>query len=329
MGAATISYNRENYKKIRAEYAEKPHVARAAADAKRDELWKKVPGVAEIDKLLSATGLKIFSLAGEGREGLDEKLAALKEENKTLREKRAKLLESAGYPSDYSDIVYECNICNDTGFCDGQMCQCMKKALVMAGYESSGIGDLIKTQSFENFSFNYYKGENRNIVEHIFSRMKHYAETFSAKNAENILFIGNTGLGKTHLSTATAKVIIDRGFDVVYDSAQNIFFDFENERFHSVRDTEMGAATERYFECDLLIIDDLGTEVASSFTVSCLYNIINTRQNRNKATIISTNLDSSELRRRYSDRITSRIFGEFFPFFFKGDDIRSQKLNKK
>ncbi|MBR5453392.1 MAG: ATP-binding protein [Clostridia bacterium] len=328
MGAATISYNRENYKKIRAEYADKPHVARAAADAKRDELWKKVPGVAEIDKLLSATGLKIFSLAGEGRVGLDEKLAALKAENKALRDERARLLKEAGYPADYSDIVYECNICNDTGFCDGQMCGCMKKALILAGYESSGIGDLIRTQSFENFSLDYYKGEARTIAEHIFSRMKHYAETFSEKKSENILFIGNTGLGKTHLSTATAKVIIDRGYDVVYDSAQNIFFDFENERFHSARDTEMGQATERYFDCDLLIIDDLGTEISSAFTVSCLYNIINTRQNRNKATIISTNLDSGELRRRYSDRITSRIFGEFFPFFFKGDDIRSQKIKK-
>ncbi|MBR6557414.1 MAG: ATP-binding protein [Clostridia bacterium] len=325
----TISFNRENYRKIRTEYAEKPHVARAAADAKRDELWKKVPGVAEIDRQLSATGLKIFSAAGAGREGLDDKLAALKSENKALREERARLLAEAGYPADYSDIVYECDKCSDTGFSDGQMCACMKRALTLAGYESSGIGDLIKTQSFDNFSLDYYKGEDRAIAELIFRKMKHYAETFNPDRADNILFVGNTGLGKTHLSTASAKVIIDRGYDVVYDSAQNIFFDFENERFHSSRNTEIGDATDRYFDCDLLIIDDLGTEMASAFTVSCLYNIINTRQNRNKPTIISTNLDSAELRRRYSDRITSRILGEFFPFFFKGNDIRSQKLNKK
>ncbi|MBQ2766264.1 MAG: ATP-binding protein, partial [Clostridia bacterium] len=150
--------------------------------------------------------------------------------------------------------------------------------------------------------------------------------SFDGVNGENVFFCGTTGLGKTHLSTAIAKTLIERGFDVVYDTAQNILSDFEYERFGRSYGDDSESRTDKYFDCDLLIIDDLGTEMTNQFTVSCLYNIINTRINHSKSMLISTNLTQNEIRERYSDRITSRLFGDFMVMRFVGKDIRLQKL---
>jgi len=161
----------------------------------------------------------------------------------------------------------------------------------------------------------------------ILKTVRQYAKDFTTDKARNMLFLGPTGLGKTHLSTSLAKVIIDRGYDVVYESAQNIFSDFEYDRFKSgYSEDRSGGRASKYLECDLLIIDDLGTELSNQFTISCLYNIINTRINREQSTIISSNMTQNDLRERYADRITSRLLGEFKVLFFMGEDIRAQKL---
>lgn len=319
-----MSYNDKNYAKIREEYREKPQRARAEAEAREAELWSKVPGVSEIDRILRATGPRILAASSLGRDGLDDRINAIKKEITELRTRRGELLIAAGYPADYSDIKYECPACRDTGYVGVNMCDCMKRALSGAGYVSAGIAALIARQSFDNFSLNYYVGADRQKMEFALSKVKNFADNFTAETAESFLFLGGTGLGKTHLSTAAAKTVIDRGYDVVYETAQNMFADFETERFHS--DKESARETSRYFECDLLIIDDLGTEVSNNFTVSCLYNVINTRQNERKPMMISTNLDAAELRRRYSDRITSRLLGEFLLLMFSGEDVRLQKI---
>lgn len=321
-----MSYNEKNYTKIREEYREKPQRARAEAEAREAELWAKVPGVAEIDRLLRQTGPRILAASSLGRDGLDDRINAIKSEITELRDRRAALLNAAGYPADYSDVKYECEACRDTGYVGVNMCDCMKRALSGAGYVSAGIAALISRQSFDNFSLDYYSGADRQKMEFALSRVSEFARGFSADTADSFLFLGGTGLGKTHLSTAAAKTVIDRGYDVVYETAQNMFADFETERFHP--DRESARETSRYFECDLLIIDDLGTEVSNNFTVSCLYNVINTRQNERKPMMISTNLDAAELRRRYSDRITSRLLGEFLLLMFSGEDIRAQKLRR-
>jgi DNA replication protein DnaC len=154
---------------------------------------------------------------------------------------------------------------------------------------------------------------------------RRYAEEFSEKTSDNILLTGATGLGKTHLSTAIGQEVIRRGFDCVYVSAQNLLSDFEYERFgRSYRD-DSPDRTEGYFRCDLLIIDDFGTEMGNQFTVASLYNLINSRMNAGKPMIINTNLSSGEIRSRYDDRIASRLFGEFIFFRIQGTDIRQQK----
>ena len=142
------------------------------------------------------------------------------------------------------------------------------------------------------------------------------------------VILGKTGLGKTHLSSAIARRVIEEGFDVFYVTAINMVSDFEAEQFGSHRGVK-GEFTDKYFECDLLILDDLGTEVTNQFTNSCLYLVLNNRINLRRPTIINTNLTSKEIRARYTDRIASRILGEFKPFVFAGTDIRRQKLSEK
>ncbi len=320
-----MGYNPENYRKIREEYEGKAQRARDKAARRAEELHAKIPDVERIDKILSETGLRIFAESMKGRDGLDERLSTLKAENNELREVRAKILEAYGYPADYSSVRYECEKCNDTGFVGTKMCECMRSELILAGYESSGIGRLIKTQSFESFSLEYYRQTNEQLesMSRILAACMSYAEEFEPEKSGNLLFMGTTGLGKTHLSTAIAKKVIEKGYDVVYETMQNILSDFESQRFgHSYENQ-----TERYFTCDLLIIDDLGAELTNQFTVAALYNLLNTRINNSKPMIISTNLGVKEIRERYNDRITSRLFGEFETKMFFGKDIRLMKLN--
>ncbi len=322
-----MAYNAENYKKIAAQYKDKNLRAKEAAEARREELHRNLPQVAEIDRALSATGLRIMREALKGKEGLDVRIRKLEEGNNLLLEARREILRANGYPEDYSSVHYECEECQDIGFVNGKMCKCMRRALTLAGYESSGVLKLIEKQNFDTFDLNYYKGAERRNMEQILEISKDYALNFHDDTMRNLLFMGDTGLGKTHLSSAIAKVVVDRGFDVVYESAQKIFSDFEAEKFGRVPQGEN--RTERYLACDLLIMDDLGTEMQSAFTVSCLYYLINTRLINEKSMVISTNIDKEEFSRQYTDRITSRLLGEFTVCVFAGTDIRSQKLIRR
>ena len=304
-----MAYNPENYKRIAAQYKDKNLRAKEAAEARRAELHEKLPQVAEIDRALSATGLRIMREALNGREGLDARIRKLEEGNNLLLEARREILRANGYPEDYSSVKYECEECQDVGFVNGKMCKCMRRALTLAGYESSGVLKLIGKQNFDTFDLTYYEGAERANMERILDRAKRYAAGFDGKHMRNLLFIGTTGLGKTHLSSAIAKEVVEGGFDVVYESAQRIFSDFEAEKFGRAAAGEN--RTERYLSCDLLIIDDLGTEMQSQFKVSCLYHLVNTRLISEKSMIISTNIRKEELLAKYTDRITSRLFGEF------------------
>ena len=326
-----MGFRRENYRKIKREYEGKHLRAAEAAEERKRELHRKVPEIAEIDRILSETGLKIFEATTRYKgESLQARLAALRAENEALLRDRAEVLSFHGYPADYSDVKYECNDCADTGFVGITMCHCMKEKLILAGYESSGIGSLIRAKTFDNFDPKAQRGDPKaeKNTAMVYDFCRRYAEGFEGEGAPNLLFIGATGLGKTHLSTAIAGRVIERGYDVVCETAQNFFADFEYERFNRPygREESEESRTDRYFECDLLILDDLGTELSNQFTVSCLYNILNTRLNRGKPILINTNLTRDELNKRYSDRIASRLFGEFLPMIFLGRDMRELRL---
>ncbi len=323
---------RENpaYARIREEYATKYLIAREEADLRRAEIHLAIPEVAEIDRALGRTGLSLMEASMQG-EDVQARIAAVRRTNEDLRHVRAELLTAHGYPADYTEVRYECPLCNDSGFVDTKMCICMKKKLVEAGFEASGMGNLLREQGFEDFGLTYYQSDPTALrrMEQNLARMRLYTETFEAGKSGNLVLFGGTGLGKTHLSSAVARGVIERGCDVFYVSAVSMLSDFERERFGNSAGGETGVGTDRYFSCDLLIIDDLGTEVNNQFTTSVLYNLINTRLNKRQSTIINTNLTQDEFRKRYWDRITSRVLGEYTVLPFLGTDVRAQKLSRK
>lgn len=328
-----MGFNRENYRRIKEEYDGKSRRAENEARARCDELHLRFPEIAEIDLQLNQTGIEIFeaTVKYHGNE-LQKEMSAIKDKNRVLLDKRAAILRENGLPSDYSDIRYECSDCSDTGYIGINMCHCMREKLVCAGYDSSGIGNLIRKKKFDNFDptrQNDKRAVDNNTL--VYRYCKNYAERFDVKKSGNILMIGGTGLGKTHLAAAITGKVVERGYDVVCETAQNLFSDFEFERFgrsYSTQGEGDSKKTDKYFECDLLIIDDLGSEMTNQFTVSCLYNIVNTRMNRGIPTIINTNLTRDDINKRYTDRIASRFFGEYQVMVLLGTDMREQNLNR-
>ena len=309
-------YGYDNYRKVKDDIEKKRLSAIAVADARNERLRAECEEIRKIDAELVKTGLSIFKAACEGRD-----LTPIKERNLALTKRRVQIIKSLGYPEDYTEVKYSCKTCSDSGFIDGKMCNCFREALLRENILSSGIGNLIDRQSFDNFSLNGYDDDTREVMNANLIIAKRYAETFS-KDAKNLLLIGPTGTGKTHLSTAIAKTVIEAGYEVIYDSAQNIMSAFEEDKFRSGFGPYEPKAT-KYLECDLLIIDDLGTEFISAFTLSALYNLLNSRMNKSLPTVISTNLDRSSLEKIYEDRIFSRIIGQdTFQLTFVGPDRR-------
>ncbi len=322
-----MAYNKKDLARIKKEYSEKYIKARLDADMRRQELHERYPDIKAIDNILSKTGLEIMGIISkESPETAASKVIELKKRNESLLTERAVTLREYGYPSDYSDICYECEKCGDTGYVDTKMCDCMRRALILAGYESSGLGKLIRTQSFDNFSLEYYTdNKERERMEHNVRVLRRFAENFDAKDDFSFLLTGATGLGKTHLSTAVAKTVIDRGYDVAYITSVRMINDFEERRFHRT-DKDDIPDTSRYYDAQLLIIDDFGTEMLNQFTLSCIYDVINTRINNGLSTIINTNLSKLELEKKYGDRIASRLFGEYTALLFLGTDMRYRRL---
>ncbi len=291
------------------------------------EVSARIPEFREIDRQLSGIGLKVLSASASPN--AERSIEAVHAEYDALADRKRQLLAEYGYPSDYCDIKYHCPKCSDTGYVDVNICECLRKELIVASLEASGLYSLVETQSFQTFSLDYYEKDDKIIMKQNALRLWSFANNFVSGKSESFLFIGATGLGKTHLSSAVARVLIERGEYVVYESAITLFADFEAKRFGTNSyNSETGDDVERYTDCDLLIIDDLGCEVTNSFTLSCLYNIINTRLMRHGSTIINTNLSQAELRKRYSDRIISRILGEYIPLNFRGLDVREQKIRR-
>lgn len=297
-------YGYDNYQKVKEQLETRRENAMREAEARDAELRIESPEIRQIDSELTGTGLLLFKTACAGGD-----LTAIKERNTALVKKRREVLVSLGYPEDYSEIKYSCPKCCDTGYVGQKICSCFREALIKENIRSSGIGNLIEKQSFDNFDLSIYEDDaTKKEMAHNLKEAKKYADEFS-RDSKNLLLIGTTGTGKTHLTTAIAKTVIENGFEVLYDSAQNIVAAFEYDRFKSGYG-QYEARGEKYLECELLILDDLGTEFSNQFTVSCIYNLLNTRLNKGLPTIISTNLGAGELLSRYEDRIYSRILGQ-------------------
>ena len=307
-----MSYDGKLMRRAMVRFEEAKQRRADALHARERAVYAAVPRIAEIDTALRETMSKLISSAL--RRGTDPRPAieALKEENLALQRERAELLVAHGYPADYLEDKPNCPLCGDTGWRGSEVCSCLNDYYARVQLEElSRLLDL-GTQSFETFSFDVY------------SPYAPLDQDISPRSG-NLLLSGDPGLGKTFLSACIARVVSETGHSVVYDTAAHIFERFEAQKFS--RD-ETGGADEdvsRLLRCDLLIIDDLGTELTTEFVRSAFYQIVNTRLMTNKKTIISTNLSPAELSRRYGANILSRIEGAYriLPFF--GDDIRKQK----
>lgn len=293
---------------------------------RRDELFAKIPALRELERRLRTLMPGVMKAALDGKNAA-EAVKEIEQQSTELKMRRAELLVAHGYPSDYLDPIHSCKKCGDSGYIMGKPCSCLN-----ARYEFELTRELsylfsLGDESFETFRLDYYSSQidpdtgvsPRECMEYVYGVCVDYAECF-CKNSGNLLFQGGTGLGKTFLSACIARVVARLGFSVVYDTAVSALDAFEAEKFG--RETSDPGRTRRLLECDLLILDDLGTEMSGSFALSALYTLINSRLIGRKKTIISTNLLDSELTRRYSPQICSRLEGEYQKLAFLGDDIR-------
>lgn len=290
-------------------------------DRRISEINDRIPQIREINMQLYNTGRELIKIMmSKDKKDSAEKLKQLESFNLGAQSMMRQLLSANGYPEDYLEIRYTCSKCNDTGYSEGKLCGCVKKLCGSLAASELNKNAQLQLSSFDTFSLSYYKGEAYQTMSRIFDFAKRYAENFST-NSESILMFGKTGLGKTHLSLAIANRVLERGYSVIYDSIINVLRNIEQEHFSREHSSE---TIKHIMDAELLILDDLGTEYETGFYSSTIYNIINTRLNSGRPTIISTNLDYMGIRRRYDERVVSRITAVYTCMEFKGEDVRYQ-----
>lgn len=325
-----------NRAELRLKQAQKAH--QQAQARRRAEIYRALPRAAEIDRQLRQTAPRILALSLRQGLGQEEALAALRRENLALQDEEAALLDQAGFPHDALDETPYCPLCGDRGWQGPAMCQCLKD--LCRQEQIAELSSLLNLgdQSFETFRLDYYDRQTwpdfqrspRENMEFILSTCRNYAENFDAVGQKNLFFNGPPGLGKTFLSACIARVVSEQGYSVVYDTAANIFSRFEARKFvrFGEESRQAEADTRRYLTCDLLILDDLGSEFTSSFVQAALYELVNTRLVEAKHTVISSNLNLEAIRQRYSPQVASRLQGEYLLMAFFGKDIRLLKKQR-
>ena len=298
-----------------------------------DEVYRRVPEIEQIDATMRAQMTQLVRITLGKRPDMQEQLKALKEENLQLQMRRAELLVEHGMPTDYLDEIVSCPICRDTGICGGQPCSCLE---TLYNRElTKELSALLRhgDESFEHFDFSLYSTvpdarglTPRRVIESYFAICRRFAANYPDVS-RNLLLWGEPGLGKTYLSACIAREVAKKGYSVSYGSAASALDAFERQKFSRDPDEveEAGRRVKRMLSCDLMILDDLGTEMITSQSISALYQLINTRLIEGKKLIINTNIAPDDLKKKYSPQIHSRLVGEFEILHFIGEDIRKKK----
>lgn len=323
--------NNRIFEEIINEYEKQRAENRRERENRVREVYEKLPEISEIDRKISKIGSDTLNaiLADPDKKGLKEDM---KNKFKILLQKRKEILEKNNIDADFDKLKFKCNFCEDTGYIEGKgRCSCFNQKLINNLYRVSNMSDLLKNQNFEKFNTDYYKnkkieGLEKTPYENIIN-IKNYCMKYVNEfdNTEkSLLFYGDTGVGKTFMSSCIAKALMDKGKTVLYIRAARLFKMFEDERFGRLMES-----MENYYDADLLIIDDLGTEAESRNNNAYLLELINERTVSGKKIIINTNHNFKQLEEKYSKRFSSRLLESFNMMYFYGDDIRRIKLMNK
>ncbi len=322
-----MSLTNTQYDAIMRTYDAKRNKAVSDAGDRLAELYQKLPEYEALSRQIASLGSSAVSSLLHA-ETADDTADEIRDRIRILSDKKRTLLKEAGYPEDYTEPRYECSECNDTGFLpDHSKCRCFKQQEIRLLYEQSNLGHILAGDNFSNLSYEYYEGEDLERFRSAVDKCRSFIENFP-KDYENILFCGTVGTGKSFLSGCIARELLDHGFSVIYFSAAELFSLLSDIMFRHGDAEALRHERSELYSCDLLIIDDLGTELTNSATATQLFTVLNERFLKAKATIISTNMSLQELQETYADRIFSRLMERYSFIRLTGPDIRRLKANK-
>ncbi len=325
-----MSLSNLQYDELQRQYDARQLRNQRVLQERRAKIFAKYPRLKELEALTASASVHH---ARHLLDGDDSALEQLRLQLACYRKERAAILVSAGVDEHYFEPPYLCPDCKDTGFVDGRRCHCFEQAAIDLVYTQSKIRSILQEENFSHFCLDYYSDTKKNSATGLTYRETARNAVIESlafirqfdKDFHNLFLYGDAGTGKTFLSNCSAKELLDTGQSVIYFTACQLFDILEKNKFQ--KDSKAEASMQHMFDCDLLIVDDLGTELANTFTVSQLFLCLNERILRKKATIISTNLGIDQLSTIYSERIFSRIVSSYTMIKLFGDDIRLQKKN--
>ena len=312
-------------------YQKKRDKAESDLELRKNDVYSQIPEFKKLDDEISKVGLQLAKLVLQNPSNKENIILESKKKMDELKSQKKELLTKYKVPNGYLEIQHDCNICKDKGFLDnGHKCNCLKQEIINEAYKMSNISRMLEKENFTTLDTSIFSSEKdpesnispqQNMLQ-IVSICESFILDFDKDNGENLLFYGDTVLGKTFMCNCIAKSLLDKGHLVIYQTAFKMFEIIEDYKFKNADSHISKENYENLFDCDLLIIDDLGTELTNSFTNSELFNILNTRLLSGKKTIISTNLSPMQLGSNYAQRIFSRIFDRFKMVKFIGKDLR-------
>jgi len=318
-----MALTNSQYEAIMRGYERRRDAGRSLLASRQKKIYSEIPGYEELADSVSTLSVNAAKMALSGD---DSALSRLHDSLKEISLKQKELLRAAGYPDNYLEPVYECPDCQDTGYVDGtdgrkEKCHCFRLQEVSLLYDQSNIREMISRENFSTLSYDHYQGDDLQRFKAAVSASLDFVQNFK-EDYHNLFFYGTVGTGKSFLSGCIANELIKRGYSVIYFSALSLFECLAYYSFDSREKARLHNFYEDIYGCDLLVIDDLGTETTNTFINSQLFACLNERQLRRNATIISTNLNLGELQARYSDRIFSRLTSHFKFYKLTGADIR-------
>ena len=328
-----MGYEKEVLQRARVRYAAAVDEHKRLVNERQQRVYREIPELREIDMKLRGTMAQVMALAFRDGKDPKQEVERIRRENLSLQDRRKQLLTATGYGESYLEEGPLCKKCSDTGYIGETMCQCFHR--VCQEEQRKELTSLLNSQesSFDEFNLSYYSSamdpslgiSPREQMEIVYETCVDYARKFSL-HSKSMYLNGGTGLGKTFLSACIARAVVAKGYSVVYETAITLFSCLEKQKFGSATEEDL-RMVGRIQEADLLILDDLGTEMSTAFVPTALYSIVNGRILSGKPTIISSNLAVGEISRRYSPQIASRLMGEYLNLPFLGNDIRQQKAS--